>query len=345
MSTTLPAERGDFLPNLCTVQAVFHLVLVGELLAIALTLFDRGLINFNWHLLGLLSMLIQWIMLCSAACLCPLRPWLRRRSPLQAGLASYLVVLIITLFFSVLSSFAQDDTSHFLDRVLSHLLIAAVFAGIVLRYFYLQQQLRNQQQAELNARIQALQARIRPHFLFNSMNSIASLIDYDPASAERLIVDLCELFRASLNEPGLVPLQQEIDLCERFISIEQTRLGARLKVDWQTTHIPDTEIPGLLLQPLIENAIVHGIQPLRDGGTIRIHIEEIAETCRIQITNPIGSGAQRTAKGHGLALDNIRHRLRAHFGKQASMTASMDDDQYQVELILPLQKPKAVSVC
>lgn len=339
MPTTLPAERGDFLPDLCTVQAVFHLVLVGELLAIALTLFDRGLVNFNWHLLGLLSMLIQWIMLCSAACLCPLRPWLRRRSPLQAGLASYLVVLVITLAFSFLSSFAQDDARHFLDRMLTHLLIAAVFAGIVLRYFYLQQQLRNQQQAELNARIQALQARIRPHFLFNSMNSIASLIDYDPIAAERLIVDLCELFRASLNEPGLVPLQQEIDLCERFIGIEQTRLGSRLKVEWQMAHVPDTEIPGLLLQPLIENAIVHGIQPLRDGGIIRIHIEEVVETCRIQITNPIGTGARRTAKGHGLALDNIRHRLRAHFGKQASMTASMDEDQYQVVLILPVQRP------
>src|SRR5690606_13067009 len=224
---------------------------------------------------------------------CPLRPWLRRRGPLQAGLASYLVVLVITLFFSLLSGFIQKETQNLLDRILSHLLIAAVFAGIVLRYFYLQQQLRNQQQAELNARIQALQARIRPHFLFNSMNSIASLIDYDPVSAEKLIVDLCELFRASLNEPGLVPLQQEIELCQRFISIEQTRLGSRLTVEWRMDKIPDTEIPGLLLQPLIENAIFHGIQPLRDGGTIRILIEEIAGTCRIQIVNPIGTGAQR----------------------------------------------------
>lgn len=343
MPTTLPTERGDFLPDLCTVQAVFHLVLVGELLAIALTLFDRGLVNFNWNLLGLLSMLIQWIMLCSAACLCPLRPWLRRCSPLLAGLSSYLVVLAITLFFSLLSSFMHDDAQHFMDRTLSHLLIAAVFAGIVLRYFYLQQQVRNQQQAELNARIQALQARIRPHFLFNSMNSIASLIDYDPPSAEKMIVDLCELFRASLSEPGLVPLQQEIDLCQRFISIEQTRLGSRLKVDWHMDAVPDTEIPGLLLQPLIENAIFHGIQPLQDGGTIRIVVEEVAGACRINITNPINSGAHRAATGHGLALDNIRHRLSAHFGKKASMTAAVDDHLYHVALVLPLQRPKSVT--
>lgn len=332
--------KGDFLPNLCTVQAVFHLILVGELLAIALTVAQSGVLGFSWNRLGVLSMLIQWIVLASAACLCPLRPWFKRRHPMVAGMISYLLVLCITVMFSAVGIYLQSPSTGLnWDLLLTNLMLAAVFAGIVLRYFYLQQQLRNQQQAELNARIQALQARIRPHFLFNSMNSIASLIDIDPAGAEKMVVDLSQLFRASLSDPGLIPLENEIDLCRRFVAIEQMRLGERLQVRWDVDPLPGAVIPSLLLQPLIENAIYHGIQPLLEGGTVVISVKAEGSLCQIRVHNPVGDKGQVSNRGNGLALFNIRHRLEAHYGAKGSLEVRADATQYEVILVFPQVPP------
>lgn len=332
--------RGDFLPNLCTVQAVFHLILVGELLAIALTVVHGGMLDFNWNRLGVLSILIQWIVLASASCLCPLRPWFKRRHPMVAGLVSYLLVLLITLVFSVVGTFVQTGESEInRDLLLTNLMLAAVFAGIVLRYFYLQQQLRNQQQAELNARIQALQARIRPHFLFNSMNSIASLIAFDPEAAEKMVVDLSELFRASLSEPGLIPLQRELELCRRFVAIEQMRIGERLQVQWQLDDAADVMVPSLLLQPLVENAIYHGIEPLMEGGVVTITVRVAGSVCDIRVLNPVGDKRQASSKHNGMALDNIRHRLDAHYGKKGGLEVESSEQHYQVHVWFPTQPP------
>ncbi len=336
----LPPARGDFLPDLCTVLGVFHLVLVGELVAIALTLFDRGLLDFNWNLLGISSMLIQWIVLSSAAVLCPLRPWLRRQGPRVAGGASFAAVLLVALAISALSGLLPPaEEGPFWDRVVTHLLITAVFAGIVLRYFYLQQQLRNQQQSELEARIQALQARIRPHFLFNSMNSIASLIATDPVAAEKMVVDLSDLFRASLTDQGLIPLQQELSLCQRFAEIEQVRLGPRLQVHWQIQDLPDAVIPGLLLQPILENAIFHGIQPRKDGGRVEIRVQGNDELCEISVTNPLADTVNSRSKGTGVALENIRHRLHAYYGDKAGLELGADAGRYHVRVHFPRVPP------
>lgn len=321
-------------------QAVFHLILVGELLAIALTVVDSGVLDFSWNRLGVLSMLIQWIVLASAACLCPLRPWFKRRHPMVAGLISYLLVLGITVLFTVIGAFLQGTSEVFpWDLLLTNLMLAAVFAGIVLRYFYLQQQVRNQQQAELNARIQALQARIRPHFLFNSMNSIASLIAIDQDAAEKMVVDLSELFRASLSEPGLIPLERELELCRRFVAIEQVRIGDRLQVAWDVDHMPHAMVPSLLLQPLIENAIYHGIQPLLEGGTVEIAVKEEAGRCHIRVRNPVGDKQQTSNKGNGMALDNIRHRLEAHYGAKGQLEVQATDSHYEVVVEFPAVPP------
>lgn len=343
ISSTGRNFKGDFLPNLCTVQAVFHLILVGELLAIALTVAQTGVLGFSWNRLGVLSMLIQWIVLASAASLCPLRPWFRRRHPMVAGVVSYVMVLCITMLFSTVGVYLQAPSPDMnWDLLLTNLMLAAVFAGIVLRYFYLQQQLRNQQQAELNARIQALQARIRPHFLFNSMNSIASLIDFDPQAAEKMVVDLSELFRASLSDPGLIPLERELELCRRFVAIEQMRIGDRLQVSWEVDSMPDAMIPSLLLQPLVENAIYHGIQPLLEGGTVVIAVKAIGPQCQIRVRNPVGDTRQASNKGNGMALDNIRHRLEAHYGARGHLQVNADAAQYEVVVQFP-RVPLAVT--
>lgn len=314
--------------------------MVGELLAIALTVAQSGVLTFSWNRLGVLSMLIQWIVLASAACLCPLRPWFKQRHPMVAGMVSYLLVLCITMLFSALGAYLQSPSATVSgDLLLTNLMLAAVFAGIVLRYFYLQQQLRNQQQAELSARIQALQARIRPHFLFNSMNSIASLIDIDPQAAEKMVVDLSELFRASLSDPGLIPLENELELCRRFVAIEQMRLGERLQVTWDVDELPGAVIPSLLLQPLVENAIYHGIQPLLDGGTVSISVKAVGSQCQIRVMNPVGDKSQSSNKGNGLALHNIRHRLEAHYGAKGSLQVNADASQYEVVLMFSRVPP------
>ena len=330
---------GDFLPNLCSIQGVFALVLVGALLSLALVLVDDGLRDFEWNRLGVISLLVEWIILFSAACLCPLRPWFKRQSSVLAGCISYGVVLAVTLLFSALGQMVQyPGAEPDLWGLATNLLIAAVFAGVVLRYFFLQQQLQNQQQAELHARVQALQSRIHPHFLFNSMNSIASLIGSQPALAERMVEDLSGLFRASLSELALIPLEKELDLCHRFVRIEQLRLGDRLRVRWQLPEsVPQTlKIPGLLLQPLIENAIYHGVQPLPEGGEVMVTLTLEDGDCAISVTNP--ARGDSTLIGNGLALDNIRLRLAAHYGARGELLIAAAENNFTVIMRFPADK-------
>ncbi len=338
-------RRGDFLPDLCGVQAVFFLVLVGELLAVGLAVTDTGIIGFDWANLGLVSLLVQWVVLSGAACLCPLRPWFRRRNPYVSGVVSYSIVLLITCIFSGFGSWLLTGGLRVdLNVVFSNTAIAAVFAGIVLRYFYLQQQLLNQQQAELQARLQSLQSRIRPHFLFNSLNTIACLIDDEAKTAEKMVLDLADLFRVSLSEPSLVPLSSEVALSKRFIDMEKLRLVERLTVVWniseQEVSINRVSTPSLLLQPLIENAIYHGIQPLEQGGTLSIDIGIKEKKVHIRIENPVAPKQLHTSgvehRGNGIALENIVHRLKAYFNEEARVIVERDDERFIVNVHYPL---------
>jgi two-component system sensor histidine kinase AlgZ len=337
-------RHDDFLPDLCTGQAVFHLVIVGELLAIALTVAGAPANGMNWYRFGLISLMVQWIVLSSAASLCPLRKWLRQQTPEIAGGISYAMVLLVTALFSSLGVLAQaKGQSPNWYIVVNNTIIAAVFAGVVLRYFYLQQQLRNQQQAELQSRIQALQSRIRPHFLFNSMNSIASLIELDPELAERTVEDLADLFRASLSEPGLVTLGKELELCRRFSGIEQLRLGDRLSVKWHISGNPDeVMVPSLLLQPLIENAIYHGIQPLASGGTVDVDIRIAGGDVHLMVSNPLPADQQLSEHGHGngIALDNMKRRLEAYYGPKARVFIVDQAGRFSVQLQFPTSVDK-----
>jgi two-component system sensor histidine kinase AlgZ len=161
--------------------------------------------------------------------------------------------------------------------IVRNMIISAIFGGMGLRYFYVQSQWRLKSQAELSSRLQALQARIRPHFFFNSLNTVASLIAIDADKAENMLVDLSSLFRVVLkDQDAQVDLAAEIELGRRYLNIEQERLGDRLKLEWQLPEvIPNIQVPQLLLQPLLENAIYHGIQPLLDGGKIVIALQAL----------------------------------------------------------------------
>lgn len=358
-SATHSETSVPFLPNMCSTQSVFMLVLVAELLAVLLTLGTHGLPDFQWDKLLLISVQLQWIVVISAIALCRLRHWLGKLSPVRAGFTSYSVVLGITLAMSIIGQwllygfsglvFLSDHHFHFdFWLLLNNLCIAAIIAGILLRYLYLQQQLRNQQQAEMHARIQALQSRIRPHFLFNSMNSIASLIATAPETAERLVEDLSELFRASLAEPTLIPLERELNLCKHYVAIEQLRLGKRLNVEWQIGNYDNHQkIPSLMLQPLLENAIFHGIEPLPSGGKITLKVSQNKTHLSIVITNPYplikknptadkNTTQDQEARHNRMALDNIRRRLTAHYGPNARLSSSAEQGLFTTYIFCPL---------
>lgn len=338
-----------YLPDLCSINALLPLILVGELLALALALSVSQLPDFNWLRFSLLSTEILWIVLAGAAVLCRLRPSLQYMSAPMGVALSFTALLAIIAVMSIagqwLLSYLTMDLKNSMWIVLQHIAVGGILAGLVLRYFYLQQQLHLQQQAQLQAamqaRFQSLQSRIRPHFLFNSMNIVASLIDSDPETAERVVEDMSALFRASLSDAeDLVPLAQELSLCESYINIEQLRLGERLQVNWQKNLQRDSyPVPSFCLQPLIENAIYHGIQPLVKGGTIDILIDDHDRQLHCRISNPY---AQDTANlkrktGNGMALDNLEQRLRAQYGEQAVFSVTKDDDRFTVVFSIPIE--------
>lgn len=337
-------EQDFFLPDICQAQSILFLVLVTELLVFVLVLASSSLVDFSWAQLGLTSLFVQWIVLVSAALLCNVRPMLSGMSVPAATATAYALILSLTLVFSLLAEWLLADdmftwTLDSLGVVVRNQIIAAVMAGIAFRYFFLQHQLRRQEQAELNSRIQALQSRIRPHFLFNSMNIIASLISVDPDTAEEVVEDLSVLFRASLNDSSdqPVPLKEELMLCKKYVHIESLRLDDRLDVNWRVdVDEENIRIPMLTLQPLLENAIYHGIQPLPEGGTVVVEIFERDDQLVIRLENPLPQGSYSHKAGNRMAIENIRHRLQAIYGEEAGLITEQDETTFQTTVSYPL---------
>jgi two-component system sensor histidine kinase AlgZ len=340
-------EDDLFLPDLCNAQSILFAVLVTELMCIVLTLVQSSPVAFDWSALGLTSMFVQWIVLSSAGLLCNVRPLMQGMSVLRTTLIGYVVILAITGVYSAIAEWImlQDEiwSIHNSAAIFRNLLVSGVLIGIAFRYLYLQHQLRRKEQAELNSRIQALQSRIRPHFLFNSMNIIASLISVDPETAEEVVEDLSMLFRASLGDMSDEPvkLSEELDLCEKYIHIESLRLDDRLQVEWDIDV--DTElvrIPMLTLQPLLENAIYHGIQPLPEGGTVVVRASVDDGQMRLSVENPVGAGEQAGSHGNRMALDNTRKRLEAIYGPSASVVSRPSATTYLTTVSYPLQQTR-----
>ncbi|MBI4206309.1 MAG: histidine kinase [Betaproteobacteria bacterium] len=189
------------------------------------------------------------------------------------------------------------------------------------------------------ARLQALQARIRPHFLFNSINAVLSLIRQDPKRAEGALEDMADLFRVVMaDNRELTPIAREVELCREYLSLEQLRLGDRLKVEWHVDNMPgDARIPPLVLQPLLENAVYHGIEPRTEPGVISINIYLAREQVHAVLRNPYEHEGNHHA-GNKMALANIRERLQLHFDAEASLTTKVSDEAYQVHITMPYVK-------
>jgi two-component system sensor histidine kinase AlgZ len=191
------------------------------------------------------------------------------------------------------------------------------------------------------ARLQALQARIRPHFLYNSINAVLSLIRQAPRRAELALEDIAELFRVLMaDNRELAPLARELDLCRQYLGIEQLRLGERLKVEWQLDAMPpDALVPPLVLQPLLENAVYHGIEPRAEPGVIAIRVYGVRDELHAVLRNPYNPGGDRHP-GNRMALANIRERLALHFDAEASLTARAGADTYEVHIVMPYVKDR-----
>ena len=342
-------EKEDifFIPDLCKVQSVLFLLILTQLLSLVLCLTQSSKYLLDWELLGLFSLFCHATALSFAAVMCLSRTFLSHKSLLFTCFYFLFINLLITVSLGGLGSlvlfpFIFENAQLF---IIKSSIISSIIACILLRYFYLQAQWKAQKQAELNARIQALQARIRPHFLFNSMNSIASLITIDPDKAEEAVLDLSSLFRATLNnQETLIPLEEELALCQRYLNIESLRLGKRLQVDWQAGQLnPATQIPPLTLQPLFENAIYHGIQPRTEGGTISLRIEKTADSLCILISNPSSADHVRH-EGNHIALDNIRNRLHVILGEQAVLKTSIYNSIFTVTVRLPIKQSNSQTV-
>ncbi|GAB4216785.1 MAG: hypothetical protein Fur007_17510 [Rhodoferax sp.] len=192
--------------------------------------------------------------------------------------------------------------------------------------------------AAARARLAELQARIRPHFLFNTLNSAIALVRAEPEQAERLLEDLSDLFRAALQEPAAsVTLADELALAQRYLAIEQLRFGPRLRVRWSLdAQAEAARLPPLTLQPLVENAVTHGVEPAPQGGEVRISTQRRGAIVVIKITNSLPPGEQAASAGHGLALDNVRQRLALLHDVQAEFRAGRARGVFQVRIQMPL---------
>ncbi len=218
-----------------------------------------------------------------------------------------------------------------IGRVLA---LTAAAVALLLAYFRLFAKAYSPALAD--ARLQALQARIRPHFLFNSLNAVLSLIRRDPKRAEHALEDLADLFRTLMSDARqFTRLADEITLLERYAAIEQLRLGERLRITWEMDAAPaDALLPPLVLQPLLENAVYHGIEPATASGEILVHLERRGERVLARIENPfVPEQAHRS--GNRIALDNIRQRLVLFFDAEARIESRVEGGRYRVEIEMP----------
>ncbi|MEX0915337.1 MAG: histidine kinase, partial [Wenzhouxiangellaceae bacterium] len=228
------------------------------------------------------------------------------------------------------------------EWLLRNLLISLIASLIFVRYLVLHRQWQVQVRAEAGARLEALQARIRPHFLFNTLNTIASLVRTRPDEAEQAVLDLADLLRTGLRTDAEHTLAEELELVRGYLRIESQRLGERLRIDWQIDDsLPlDQTMPALLIQPLVENAVVHGIARLPDGGQLQIAAGSAGTgSWFVRVTNPWpGSDDDEMAggaDGNRMALGNIRQRLELAWGERARLQTGATDGQFTAEIRVP----------
>lgn len=329
-----PPPEAGFLPDLLQPAQLLTLLVGVELLAVVLALAAPESSRTFWPRLGAITLHVQWAALLGTGLLGMLREGLRRRSPGMAGAMAWLLLLGVTAVVSIGGNVLLEvPPRHWPVRLGRDVAIAAIVSAAALRYLYVQHAAGVRLRAQARAQQALLQVRMRPHFLFNSLNTIAALTATDPARAEATTEALAELLRASLAAGDApVRLPTELALCERYLDIERLRLGGRLKVVWELADTPaDLRLAPLSLQPLVENAVRHGIEPTRAGGVLEIRGWQQADAWIFQVSNPLPDPGANTG-GLQMALESVRTRLAALHGARATLQCGAAGGRYQARL-------------
>ena len=341
------AANEPWLPDLCRLPRLAAMLGLAELVVVVVALVPDG--SPGWSVGRFLSVsgYALWLGLAVSVLLCLARRPLSRFPPrvgsllavaLAAMVAGLAAAVVHGLFVSVGGAPSDWEWPSLWRFVTGSGGVVALITALALRYFYVTDRWQAQVSAIARAEADALQARIRPHFLFNSMNMIAGLLPRDPALAERAVLDLSDLFRAALGAGEVdSSLAGEVELAERYLAIEELRMGERLRVEWRRSGpLPwELPMPRLVLQPLLENAVLHGISNLPDGGLVEIDLEATPSRLRLRVRNP-APPPEQVASGAGHAQRSIGHRLAYAFGPGARMTGAWADGYYACELDLPL---------
>jgi two-component system sensor histidine kinase AlgZ len=332
MSQPLPERIPDQLPDFRNLGVVLRILLGVNVAALFAVLAASSHPAAIWPQFRDAASVLELSLLPAMGTLALLSPWLSRL-PYERG-----VVVTIALSATVALAFRATIASMITTDLFAYLrtfVLAAGAAAALVGYF----QLRSRAMSPLltEARLQALQARIRPHFLFNSLNAVLSLIRKEPMKAETALEDLADLFRVFMAENrNLAPLSREMELARQYLSIEALRLGERLRVEWHTDNMPgDALIPPLTLQPLLENAVYHGIEPSLSPGVISINVFRARDEVHIDIRNPYFRDGGQHHAGNKMAMGNIRERLALHFDAEANLKTTVGSDYYQVHITLP----------
>ncbi len=353
-TSTARAPTDVVIPDCCNLGTILVVLLAvnGALVAGILlhsASWQTGLLEFVEK-----SLQIELSCLSSLFVLCGLRRMLRRLPRLQQRLACALVPAVLAGMAAYfldgagwLASASASGSVSALGASVNAALVAALFGFLLQHYFALR--IRAFSPALAEARLQALQARIRPHFLFNSLNAVLSLIRTEPRQAETTLEDLADLFRVLMRDArDIVSLEDEIRICHQYLAIEKIRLGERLQVDWSLQNIDDAvlqhaRIPSLLLQPLLENAVHYGVEPVSTPVAITVRVRRSLDRIEIVVRNPIGAGAAAKATapptlGNHMALANIRERLLLLYDVEAALTTSSEKGCFEARLHFPYRK-------
>ena len=324
------------IPNICKNSGLLSIILYNQLIIIALFF----AIEKQWHIerLGQYTIYLQWCVLVTMFVACVLHDKINRLANWQRILCFYIISMVVFCIveltsMQIMSSFFYDfeyNTSKFISRFIAF----SIFSILLIRLIVLLGILEKRSQAESESKMVALQARIKPHFLFNSLNTISELVASAPEHAESAINSLAVLFRANLETNRQNhSLANELKLCEKYIELEAWRLGPKLSITWNN-DIQDSsfwQIPKLLFQPLIENSVVHG--KLDDGSVnIIIDLKESKKYLSIKITNDIGNSEQ---SGNGIAIENIRERLFTLYDDQYKFKVNQSSAKYSVIMQIP----------
>ena len=335
--------RPDALPNFRNLGVTLRILMISN----GLALLQSVLLANTWsdvpqRMLEIATLLTP-ILLASVLMLWAAQPWLNRLDYRRGVLAVTALVMALTLTINYIGNMLfhpMGNHYRFFDA-LRYGLISMIESGILLLYFRLRSKVLSQ--ALLDARLQVLRARIRPHFLFNSINAVLGIVRTQPKQVEAALEDMADLFRTAMSDVGdLVPLRQEIQLCRQYIALEQLRLGDRLQTEWHLQDVPeDALIPPLLLQPLLENAVYHGIELLPQGGCIDIALRCSGNELHLNVKNPYASRKDDPHPGNRIALRNIRERLDLLFDAEARYKSERGNDYYHVEIVMPCVKEKS----